>query len=143
MTANEGRARLNLPAIQDDETADALVLPLNQQTSGAGGAVQAPTNPAIPPSAAADPQLAPVLEATWARQWQRLEKLPADLRVHCFDISRWDKELAADLQSIYPEAEATALAERINTETLRRLVDGAPNPFVHRGELHGEPFLRA
>ena len=32
MTANEGRARLNLPRITDDASADALAMPLNTST---------------------------------------------------------------------------------------------------------------
>jgi len=132
MTANEGRARLNLPAIQDDPTADALVFPLNQGTGGA----QAPTKPggeAVPSDRAlAAATLTPVLEATFARQWTRLEKLPPDLRVHGFNLSRWDKEFADDLRPLYHD-DADALAERINTDTLRRLVDGAVNPFEGRG----------
>lgn len=126
MTANEGRARLNLPAIQDDPTADALALPLNQSTGGL-----APV-PVAADRALAAAALAPVLEATFARQWMRLEKLPPDLRVHAFDIGRWDRELADDLRPLVGD-EAETLAERINTDTLRRLVDGVANPFEGRG----------
>ncbi len=142
MTANEGRAKLNLPAITDDETADALVLPLNQASTGGSP----PPDPAT-----ADPNarglgaaaVAPVLEATFARQWQRLEKVPPDLRVHAFDLARWDAELAADLRPLFhaidadaAERRAIALAERINTDTLRRLVDGVADPFAGRGATY-------
>lgn len=132
MTANEGRAKLNLPAIQDDPTADALVFPLNQGTGGA----QAPTAPggeAMPGDRAlAAEALTPVLDATFARQWTRLEKLPLEARAREFDLTRWDREFAEDLRPIV-HAEADALAERINTDTLRRLVEGVANPFEGRG----------
>jgi HK97 family phage portal protein len=144
MTANEGRAKLNLPAVEGDATADSLTLPLNIASTGAAA------QPADP--ATADPNargltgdaLGPVLEATWTRQWQRLEKLPPDLRVHAFDLDRWDRELAADLVPLYqaldPEEaarRAIGLAERINTDTLRSLVNGAVNPFVGREATYG------
>lgn len=132
MTANEGRARLNLPAIAGDPTADQLVFPLNQGTGGA----QAPMTPgaeALPGDRAlAAETLAPVLTATFARQWTRLEKLPPEARASEFDLARWDREFAEDLRPIAHE-EADALAERINTDTLRRLVEGVANPFEGRG----------
>ena len=136
MTANEGRARLNLPAITDDPTADALAFPLNQ---GTYDALLPPPAPSAQSQAAQ--LLAPVLASTFARQWTRLEKLPPDARAREFDLTRADRELARDLapvlaaaQRLAPiETDADALAERINTDTLRRLVDGAANPFAGRG----------
>lgn len=47
ITANEGRARLNLPAITDDPTADQLAMPLNSTSGGSAAA------PALPEGAAA------------------------------------------------------------------------------------------
>lgn len=41
MTANEGRARLNLPRVTDDASADQLALPLNTAASGAPSALAA------------------------------------------------------------------------------------------------------
>jgi HK97 family phage portal protein len=144
MTANEGRARLNLPRVDDDATADELVLPLNQSTATTRPAPVAA--PIAAPDAEADVQLAaddltPVLKATFGRQWNRLEKVPPRERAGAFDLARWDRELAADLLPLYlaldldmeaASAHATALAERINTDTLRRLVDGVAHPFSGR-----------
>ena len=53
MTANEGRARLNLPAIHDDPSADQLALPLNTSSGPATAladqaAVTDPTDPNAP-----------------------------------------------------------------------------------------------
>jgi len=144
MTANEGRARLNLPSVKDDETADALILPMNLQSSGLAmtQAASDPANAVVQPPGAAS--LAPVLQATWARQWQVLEKIPADQRAQAFNLARWDQELADDLQPCYvslAQDEAArlslALAERVNTETLRRLVEGAADPFAGREAAYG------
>ena len=62
---------------------------------------------------------------------------------HAFDLARWDAELAADLRPLFhgidPDAaapRAIALAERINTDTLRRLVDGVADPFAGRGATY-------
>jgi hypothetical protein len=63
MTANEARARLNLPAIQDDPSADELQRPLNMASGG--GDTAAPADPedaadqgAEPPPTAGDDELA-------------------------------------------------------------------------------------
>ena len=127
MTGNEGRARLNLPAMTDDPTMDEVVFSLNtaspRQVTGS-----APPTPEPTPSGH---DLAPVIEAAWVRQRARLEKVPADQRPAAFDLARWDRELAADLEPLYraagcadPATAAAALASSINTETLRRLVMG-------------------
>jgi hypothetical protein len=126
MTANEGRARLNLPSVKDDPTADQLALPLN---TGAG--------PSALPAAAGAPQpdvaLAQVLTQTFARQQARREKDPDEP----FDLTRWDKELAADLLPVFrgyglDDADAMhramRLAARVNTDTLHRLTSGL-EPF--------------
>jgi hypothetical protein len=132
MTANEGRARLNLPSIKDDPTADQLAMPLN---TGAGGIT--PTTGAQPAAPLEDPGedqgLAAVLTQTFARQQARIDKEPDEP----FDLSRWDKELAADLLDVYRGyglADADAmhramrLAARVNTDTLHRMTSGL-EPF--------------
>ena len=127
MTANEGRARLNLPSIKDDPTADQLAMPLNTATGQ--------TLPATSFSQQSQPQLldtsslSSVLSQTFARQRARIEKEPDEP----LDLARWDKELAADLLDVFrgyglDDVDAThramRLAARVNTETQRRLTDG-------------------
>jgi HK97 family phage portal protein len=123
MTANEGRARLNLPAITDDPTADALALPLNTGTGTQAG------EPTPVPAAAT----VPVIRRTWMRQRARLDKLPIEERAHGFEVDRWNRELAAELEPLYravgyDEADAAhqaaALAATINGDTLQLLVAG-------------------
>lgn len=121
MTANEGRARMNLPAQVNDPTADELALPLN---------MSAPSLSDEPGPTAAD--VAPAIRATWDRQRARLDKLDPEDRATEFEMSRgrWDRELALDLAARYRDAgldEATAarkamrLAAGINAETLQLL----------------------
>ena len=50
MTANEGRARLNLPRITDDPTADELALPLNTSTGSAVAFSENGPEAALPPA---------------------------------------------------------------------------------------------
>jgi HK97 family phage portal protein len=131
MTANEGRARLNLPSMKNDPSADQLSAPLNT-TSGYGGSVK-PTEPVVPTTATAD-----VVRASWDRQRRVLERLAdGPARVAAFDIDRWDRELASDLRPVYVAAgfssaeashAASALASRVNTQTLDRLLTG-DQPF--------------
>jgi len=129
MTGNEGRARLNLPAIKDDPTMDEVVFSLNtaSPTVGTPGATGAT------PPAPAQAAVASVVESVWTRQRALLEKVPPDQKPARFDLMRWDRELASDLEPHYRRAgcsdeeaarAATALASSINTETLRRLVMG-------------------
>lgn len=136
MTANEGRARLNLPRITDDPSADSLALPLN--TSGGPGAVPladpAPAAaPPPPPRIVDDEAIAAVVRRTWMRQRARLEKLPTEERAAAFQSLRWDDELTDNLDPLYravghteaaARSQAAAVARRVNTETLRRLVAG-------------------
>jgi HK97 family phage portal protein len=125
MTANEGRARLNLPSMKDDPTADQLSAPLNT-TSGFGGQV-APSEPTVPTAATAT-----VIRAAWNRQRKILDAIPQPQRAAAFDLERWDRELAADLVPVYLAAgyradaaarEALTLAGRINADTRDRLMD--------------------
>jgi hypothetical protein len=133
MTANEGRARLNLPRM-DDPTCDQLAAPLNMSTP--------PHLPAAPNDGAAAGQLPPaqtaaVIARTWDRQRQRVEKVALADRAAAFDVGRWDRELAGDLDPLFrsrgvtPAEAATAsaaLAHTINGDTLELLV-ARENPF--------------
>jgi len=145
MTGNEGRARLNLPSIKDDPTMDEVMFSMNT-TSPSGNPPATPTDQPLTPDGEEPPPplpgavvLRPVVEAAWGRQRARLEKVPPDQRPAAFDIARWDRELADDLEPLYratgcvadPPAAALALASSINTETLRRLVMGE-DPFLDR-----------
>jgi HK97 family phage portal protein len=131
MTANEGRARLNLPSMKDDESADQLSAPLNTtsgstQQSGIGNAADT-VEPAVPAAATAR-----VIRASWNRQRKILEQTAPSDRAAAFDPDRWDRELAADLTPVYIAAgfgdadaarEALSLAGRINADTRDRLMD--------------------
>jgi hypothetical protein len=142
MTGNEGRARLNLPAIKDDESMDEVALTLNTGTPSGqgdvgGGGDAENDDPNAPPiekrTTPASGDVAPVILAAWNRQRAKLDKVPPDRRPAAFDLARWDRELASDLAPHYRAAgcdadeaarAATALASSINTETLRLLVMG-------------------
>lgn len=128
MTANEGRARLNLPAMKDDPTADQLSAPLNT-TSGFSGQAP-PSEPDVPTAATAA-----VIRAAWQRQRKILDALDPTDRAAVLDLdrwARWDRELAADLTHVYLAAgytadaaarEALTLAGRVNADTRDRLMD--------------------
>jgi hypothetical protein len=139
MTANEGRARLNLPSIKDDPTADQLAMPLNLGTGQPSAIGYTAALGAVPLQA---DDVEPVLRATWGRQAARLSKVASSQRAEMFvtSRSRWDRELARDLNAWYmrqgrAEVEAdersTDLARRINDDTLTLLIDGR-DPFAQR-----------
>jgi HK97 family phage portal protein len=139
MTANEGRARLNLPSIKDDPTADQLAMPLNLGTDQSQAASYTTALGAVPLEADA---VEPVLRATWGRQAARLAKVASSQRAEMFvtSRSRWDRELARDLNAWYlrqgraavdADERSTDLARRINDETLTLLIDGR-DPFAQR-----------
>lgn len=131
MTPNEGRSRLNLPAIKDDPTANQLA----PQQGGPSDATAPPPplldddasdgdegvddDPALDVADPTDDGAALVqfaLETTRARQVQRLAKIaPAD-RSTAFraELDRWNRELAADLAPIVGAERAQQLAERTN-----------------------------
>jgi HK97 family phage portal protein len=135
MTANEGRARFNLPA-STDPTADELALPLNLETPSSGAPVdpsQAVSARVLPFPAHAPASVPAAIRALWDRQHARLDKLEPTARAAAFDVARWDHELTADLEQCYRQAGAPAnyaavaaahLAARINTDTLQLLVRG-------------------
>lgn len=127
MTANEGRARLNLPAIAD-ETADELAQPLNTTTPS-----QAPADGAIASSAddevddgVDDDAAVAVIERHRTRQAARLDKLDVAERPAAFNLTRYNAELAADLVALgFGPNRARRLAERANGDTLRVLTSEA------------------
>jgi HK97 family phage portal protein len=116
MTANEGRARLNLPQITDDPSADQLAA---QQ--GGPASVGAPD-----PLAATERhhQVAAIVRGALARQAARLGKFPVGQRPEVFDHDRCTRELAADLSALLPRAEAWAYAARVSDHTYVLLMEG-------------------
>jgi HK97 family phage portal protein len=134
MTRNEGRGRLNLPAI-DDPGADALVRPLN--TTASGGE----TTPNANPDPDDDVAIGPVIERAWQRQAAVVGKAAPEFRAAAFDVDRWNSELVADLVPLYraaghtPEGAqraAARLAYIVNTDTLTLLTAGAAAFSPHR-----------
>jgi len=118
MTANEGRARLNLPQI-DDPDADELAAQqggpaaedaaIGQQTGGDGGRAIA---------------VGELVRASWSRQAARLGKVPSDARAEALDHARSTRELADDLEPFLGAA-ATAYAARVTDDTYTLLLEGA------------------
>jgi HK97 family phage portal protein len=124
MTVNEGRARLNLPSIKNDTTANQVALPLNMS----------PTGEDVEPQRAL--MRVPGVTAAIARAWRRQASVVA--KGLPFDADRWNTELAADLEEALivaggeraQSAEAAAsLACHLNSETQQLLADGS-NPFT-------------
>jgi HK97 family phage portal protein len=128
MTANEGRARLNLPRITDDPSADQLAA----QQGGPSNA-DAPTlddgTTAPPPSDAryAERQEATtaIVRAHLARQASRVRRYPVASRADALDLPRCVAELAADLTPVLGAADAWTYAARITDHTYTLLVEGA------------------
>ena len=119
MTANEGRARLNLPAIQDDPTADQLAA---QQ-----GGPSSTTDPAAVSGLNTDvtAEVVPIIvRAHWARQAMRLAKVPVSQRAGKLDPSRCATELATDLRVILTGEAATAYASTVTDDTYTLLLEG-------------------
>jgi HK97 family phage portal protein len=121
MTANEARARLNLPW-HDNPNADDLADVAPGQGSTFGG----DRRQAKPAAVRA------VLEKFAARQHTRLEKDAPEVRASKFNHPRWTRELAADLRagcgadfcSVWGE-DADRVAGLVNSETWALLEDGA------------------
>lgn len=127
MTANEGRARLNLPSITDDPSADELA-----PQQGGPASVSAPSGgePAsddvvddVVDDTDTEARIAPVLEAARLRQQAKLARVPLDERAAAFydRIGRWNQELTADLAPILGD-DAAARAQRANQATLDQLL---------------------
>jgi hypothetical protein len=119
MTANEARARLNLPK-HDNPTADDLA----DVAPGQGQAFGGPTRGANDAEA-----LATVLRSHATRQSTRLAKDAPDVRAANFNHARWTSELAEDIRSAIPGfsswgQDADRVASIINSETWALLEDG-------------------
>lgn len=124
MTANEARARMNLPAITDDPTADQLAA---QQ----GGPAQSFT---VRPQGGPDDNqndnnqnaIAAIVRAHWTRQASRLARVPPDDRADALDRDRCARELAADLTPFLGRDDALIYAARVTDDTVALLLDGRP-----------------
>lgn len=130
MTANEGRARLNLP--RDPDPASDTLAP---QQGGPATATRPPDAthdsavPALRKDAPADTEdadaaiVAPVLQAHRARQRARLAKVPTTERAVAFwgHLDRWTSELVTDLTPLVGPDRALGWADKANAETLTRL----------------------
>ena len=117
MTANEGRARLNLPSMDDPE-ADTLA----PQQGGPAARVNVETgDPEARPGAATDATEA--IRAAHARQSRRLAKLPASERPAAFGaaLARWNRELTDDLTPFLGAAAAALVAVERNVEMFTRV----------------------
>lgn len=129
MTPNEARARLNLPAIKNDPTADQMA----PQQGGPTGTPQQ-VNPegdatdGTPPPANDDGEqpvddtealVAHVVAVTRRRQYAALASKPEAVRSSLFfdQIERWNRELTADLAPLVGIDEARRVAEYTNAET--------------------------
>lgn len=122
MTANEGRARINLPSIKDDPSADQLAA----QQGGPAATDQTPPGPgaAPPPSSATRGQSMPgddgtaaaieigrTLEIWEGRVRSHVARVPLADRAQAFD-ARWSHELFADLTAVVEEDQARVIVQR-------------------------------
>jgi HK97 family phage portal protein len=138
MTPNEARARLNLPGIKNDPTADQMAPqqggPTTATAGGSGSPGQAP--PSLDTQATRDTPTdeealsVQIIEATRRRQRDALAKYPEADRSSVFfrQLARWNRELAADLAPMLGDVEADRRAEYANAEmylALDRLTEAA------------------
>jgi len=130
MTANEGRARLNLPAITDDPSADHLA---SQQ--GGPAAARDPLLEAPPVDDSQQTAARGIVRAHLQRQADRLRRYPAALRADALDVERCHRELAADLIPVLGFDRAHAAAARITDHTYALLLAGA-DAFAPDREIH-------
>ena len=79
---------------------------------------------AVDTQAAQQDQIAAIVRTSLARQATRLAKFPVAHRPEAFDHARCTRELAADLMSTLPRADAWAYAARISDHTYLLLVEG-------------------
>lgn len=122
ITANEARARLNLPRDPDPDSDRLAKTAPGQAQAFATTSSSDTTDQAAQADAAA---LYAVLAKFAARQTSRLEKQPAQDRAAGFRRDRWSRELAADLTPLLGETRALALATRTTDDTHALLVEGA------------------
>jgi HK97 family phage portal protein len=129
MTANEGRARLNLPRDPDPDSDKLAPQQGGPATSTRPeSAADNETMPAKPmKTGAMDDEdaanVAPILQAHRTRQMARLKKVPATERAVAFwsHLDRWTNELVTDLTPLVGPARAVGLADKTNAETLTQL----------------------
>jgi HK97 family phage portal protein len=138
MTANEGRARLNLPRI-DDPSADQLAAQQGGPSDASvGGRLPVDAPPEVVPKKKPALKLVPsgadvqeIVRVHRARQADRLQKLPVAGRAAAFraDLARWTQELAEDLGA-YAVDDVTWFAGLLNNETLVRLEQDAAQETI-------------
>jgi HK97 family phage portal protein len=131
MTANEGRARLNLPSIKDDASADQLAAQQGGPSSSrsnpdAGVDIPADDAPEALTATGALPfeRAAPIIRRHQERQRAFLQRLPAAARAEVFRLrcpDRWTPELSRDLRAVCEATEADAIARFTNEETIGQL----------------------
>lgn len=120
LSVNEGRARLNVPRI-DEAWADTPVQPLNVMYGGQP-AVQIPTADPGTPGQMALPDLADVFTSHFDRQARSGKAL---------DRPRWDRELTADLVPFFGE-QAEEFAKSVNDRTSELLELAGDDPDVQQ-----------
>lgn len=109
MTANEGRARLNLPR-DDNPASDELAQPLNMSNPGGNPSTStegAYVDEPVALAAIDTLQWATVIRGSWSRQRDRVQKDPPEQRARRFDDTRWTAELARELGPLYLAAGIT------------------------------------
>lgn len=143
MTANEGRARLNLPSMKDDPTADELAA----QQGGPSALPAVSTTTVTPPTRALvgevidAPAITPptkaiagIVRETWHRQKSRLGRVPAATRAEALNYQRGVCELAGALTPLLGPSRATTYASTVTTHTYALLRQGA-DPFTADREV--------
>lgn len=131
MTANEGRARLNLPRITDDSSADQLAA---QQ--GGPAAAGGPSPFAQPPDEPAQATTAVIVRAHLTRQASRLGKVPADMKAEALNVGRCISELHDDLSPLLGHHAALETAVRVTDHTYTLLLEGREAFAADREVLH-------
>lgn len=126
MTANEGRARLNLPRITDDPTADQLAA---QQGGPAGTSAFAPVDETHASATA-------IVRAHLTRHAARLAKVPADAKAEALNVGRCISELHADLSPLLGHHAALDAAVRVTDHTYTLLLEGREAFAADREVLH-------
>lgn len=132
MTANEARARLNLPRIQDDPSADELAAQQGGPSSNGAPAPddvaprRGPDDTAREADDGEEARVRPILEAARVRQRARVDKHPPSDRVSAYfaSIERWNRELTDDLRPVLGDA-AAQRAAAANIATLMELTGEA------------------
>jgi hypothetical protein len=128
MTANEGRARLNLPSIKDDPTADQLAAQQggpSVPSATAGGNIGDVVEGHDPGSVQRAAAVTSIVRTAWLRQGTRLAKVPVEDRAQTFDQTRASSELTADLMPVIGSWDGAArYAHAITQDTYARLLAG-------------------